>query len=50
MVVSKSVIVVKINEDLIFLCETAGDKWVCECLVGDGKVVEAKHLVDLELG
>ena len=41
-------IVVEVHENLFILCETAGDEGVCKCLIRNRKVIEPKHLIDLE--
>jgi hypothetical protein len=42
------VIVVEVNKNLLILCETAGDEWICKCLIRNCKVIEPKHFIDLE--
>jgi len=42
------VIVVEVHENLLLLCETAGDEGVCKCLIRNSEVIEPKHLIDLE--
>lgn len=41
-------IVVEVHENLLVLCETAGDKGVCKCLIRNSKIIQPKHFIDLE--